>query len=61
MYEEEYEENIDCPYYGRQVELVKPWRGYHRGTIIGYENGKFIIQFSSGAAIDFYEDEFEFD
>lgn len=61
MYDYDYAEDENCPYYGRQVELKKPWRGYHRGTIIGRYNSKFVIQFSSGAAIDFYEDEFEFD
>ena len=25
----------DFPEYGQQCELVTPWRGYHRGTIVG--------------------------
>lgn len=26
--------NTGFPEYGRQCELIAPWRGYHRGTII---------------------------
>jgi len=54
-----YEEDIDFPEYGKQVELKKPWRGYHRGTIVGRNGYRFTIQFSSGATIDLYDDEFE--
>ena len=43
-----YETNF--PEYGQQCELVTPWRGY-----------RFIVQFSSGAEIEVYDDEIEFD
>lgn len=56
-----YEEDVNFPEYGKQVELIRPWRGYHRGTIIGRNGYRFVIQFSSGATIDLYDDEFEFD
>lgn len=56
-----YEEDTNFPEYGKQVELKEPWRGYHRGTIIGRNGYRFIIQFSSGATINLYDDEFEFD
>lgn len=46
---------------GRQCELVTPWRGYHRGTIVARTVRGFIVQFSSGAEIEVYEDEIEFD
>lgn len=55
------EEDTNFPEYGKQVELKESWRGYHRGTIIGRNGYRFIIQFSSGATIDLYDDEFEFD
>ena len=56
-----YEEDTNFPEYGKQVELKEPWRGYHRGTIIGRNGYRFVIQFSSGATIDLYDDEFEID
>lgn len=55
------EEYTNVPGYGKQVELKEPWRGYHRGTIIGRSGYKYTIQLSSGATIDRYEDEFEID
>lgn len=55
------EEDTNFPEYGKRVELKESWRGYHRGTIIGRNGYRFIIQFSSGATIDLYDDEFEFD
>lgn len=51
----------DFPEYGWQCELIKPWCGYHRGTIVGRTVRGFVVQFSSGAEIDVYEDEIEFD
>ena len=51
----------DFPEYGRQCELITPWRGYHRGTIVAKTAKGFTVQFSSGAEIDVYEDEIEFD
>lgn len=36
-------------------------RGYHRGTIVGRTAKGFIVQFSSGAEIEVYDDEIEFD
>jgi hypothetical protein len=51
----------DFPEYGQQCELVTPWRGYHRGTIVGRTAKGFIVQFSSGAEIEVYDDEIEFD
>lgn len=53
--------DADFPEYGRQYELITPWRGYHRGTIIAQTARGFIVQFSSGAEIEVYEDEIEFD
>ena len=41
----------DFPEYGQQCELVTPWRGYHRGTIVGRTARGFIVQFCSGAEI----------
>ena len=43
--------------YGRQCELIIPWRGYHRGTIVALSEHGFVVQFSSGAEIDVYKDE----
>ena len=51
----------DFPEYGQQCELITPWRGYHRGTIVAKTARGFTVQFSSGAEIDVYEDEIEFD
>ena len=36
-------------------------RGYHRGTITGRNGYRFIIELSSGARIELYNDEIEFD
>lgn len=54
-------DDTDFPEYGRQCELITPWRGYHRGTIIARTTRGFVVQFSSGAEIEVYEDEIEFD
>ena len=53
--------DTDLPENGRQCELITPWRGYHRGTIIARTARGFVVQFSSGAEIEIYEDEIEFD
>lgn len=53
--------DTDFPEYGRQCELITPRRGYHRGTIIVRTARGFVVQFSSGAEIEIYEDEIEFD
>lgn len=53
--------DIDFPEYGKQVELKQPWRGYRRGTIVGRAGYRFVIELSSGATIELYDDEFEFD
>lgn len=58
---EQKDEYIDFPEYGKQCELLTLWRGYHRGTITGCTQRGFIIQFSSGAEIEVYPDEIEFD
>ena len=41
-----------CDNYGRQCELLTPWRGYHRGTIVGMNGYRYVVQFSSGAEIE---------
>ena len=51
----------DFPEYGQQCELVTSWRGYHRGTIVGRTAKGVIVQFSSGAEIEVYDNEIEFD
>lgn len=53
--------SIDFPEYGKQCELVNPYRGYHRGTIVGKYNGRFVVQFSSGMEEYFDADEISFD
>lgn len=52
---------VDFPEYGKQCEMVRPWRGYHRGTIVAKTQRGFIVEFSSGAEIEVYEDEIGFD
>ncbi len=54
-----YEYDTNFPEYGKQVELNEPWRGYRRGTIVGRSAYRFVIQLSSGAEIELYDDEFE--
>ena len=51
----------DFPEYGRQVELKEKWRGYQRATIIDKTPRGFLVKVSSGAEIEVYEDEIEFD
>lgn len=60
MYDTE-TQDTDFSEYGRQCELLTPWRGYHRGTIVGRNGYRFIIEFSSVARIELYDDEIEFD
>ncbi len=56
-----YDTDTDFPEYGRQCDLKEPWHGYRRGTIVGRNGYRFIIELSSGATIELYEDEIEFD
>lgn len=54
-------EYTDFPEYGRQCELKEPWRGYHRGVVVGRSGYRFVIELSSGERIVLYDDEIEFD
>lgn len=49
--------NLTLALFSLLCELITPWRGYHRGTIITKTARGFIVQFSSGAEIEVYEDE----
>ena len=49
-------EDTDFPEYGRQCELKEPWRGYRRGTIVGRNGYRYIIELSSGARIELYDE-----
>lgn len=51
----------DFPEYGKQCDLITPWRGYRRGTIVAQTLKGFVVQLSSGAEIDVYPDEIEID
>lgn len=51
----------DFPEYGKQCDLIRPWRGYRRGTIVGLNGYRFIIELSSGTRIELYDDEIEID
>lgn len=51
----------DFPEYGKQCDLIEPWRGYRRGTIVAQAPKGFVVQLSSGAEIDVYPDEIEID
>lgn len=53
--------NYNFPEYGKQCELYTPYRGYHRGTIVGKFGGRYIVQFSSGLEEYFDIDEIYFD
>ena len=57
----EHGQYTDFPEYGRQCDLIKPWRGYRRATIVAHTSRGFIVQVSSGAEIDVYPDEIEID
>lgn len=52
---------IDFPEYGKQCQLKEPWRGYRSCTIVATTQKGFIVQVSSGAELEVYEDEIEFD
>lgn len=55
-----YEYDTDFPECGHQVDLVNPWRGYSRGTIVGRSGCRFVVELSSGAQIHVYDDEVTF-
>ena len=52
---------VDFPEFGKQCQLKEPWRGYRSGTIVATTQRGFIVQLSSGAELELYEDEIEFD
>lgn len=45
----------------KECDLIEPWRGYRRGTIVRQTPKGFVVQLSSGAEIDVYPDEMEID
>ena len=47
----------DFPEYGRECELIKPWRGYHHGIVLALTDTGFIVRLTSGAEIEVYGDE----
>lgn len=53
--------DTDFELYGKQCDLRDPYRGYTRGTIIGRCGYRYVVELSSGARLEFYEDELEFD
>lgn len=57
----EIDEYTDFEEYGRQCYLITPWRGYRSATIVGRTDRGFVVQVSSGAELDVYPDEIEFD
>lgn len=44
-------------YIGATVELKEPWRGYRSATIIDDLGNRLLVEVSSGAEIEVYEDE----
>lgn len=50
---EEYKDFLE---YGRECELVKPWRGYHHGVVVALTDTGFIVRLTSGAEIEVYRD-----
>ncbi len=51
----------DFPEYGKQCDLIEPWRGYRHGTIVAQTPKGFVVLLSSGAEIDVYPDEIAID
>lgn len=47
----------DFPEYGRECELLKPWRGYTYGVVVALTDTGFIVRLTSGAEIEVYGDE----
>lgn len=61
FFEKENEEFMSFPELGRQCTLLTPWKGYDRATIVGLNGYRFVVQVSSGAELEVYPDEIEFD
>ena len=57
----ENDDYTDFPEYGSHCYLTTPWRGYRSATIVGRTDKGFVVQVSSGAELDVYPDEIEFD
>lgn len=51
----------DFPEYGRHCFLITPWKGYRSTTIVAKTVRGYVVQVSSGAELDVYPDEIEFD
>lgn len=51
---------ISFPEYGKQCEILVPYRGYSVGTIIEETERGFLIELSSGALIEGSRDEVKF-
>ena len=51
----------DFPEQGKQCDLHRPVKGYRRGTIVGKNSYRFVVEFSSGLRDEFYPDEIDID
>lgn len=47
----------DFPEYGRECELIRPWRGYRHGIVVALTDTGFIVRLTSGAEIEVHGDE----
>lgn len=54
-------ENTDFKNYGKQCWLLTPWKGYRSAVIVAQTDKGYIIQVSSGAEIEVFDDEIEID
>lgn len=61
MFEKDDDFYMDFAEYGRQCYLLTPWKGYRSATIVGKTDNGFVVQVNSGAELDVYPDEIEFD
>lgn len=47
------------PEFGKECRLLTPYKGYHYAVIIDITDCMFVVQVSSGASFQVYEDEIE--
>lgn len=53
--------DTDFKNYGKHCQLLTPWKGYRSAVIVAQTDKGYIVQVSSGAEIEVFDDEIEID
>ncbi len=44
---------------GERVRIIRAYRGYRSGVVVGYEWGQYVVELESGMLMNFHEKELD--